>query len=73
MSGRYVVEAWVAPGVQVAEGETKTFEDLVTYGHAIHEKYPDATLAFGNADTADLDFDGLTEDERERLSDEGLR
>ena len=69
MSDRYHVEGWVTPGVQVAEHESPTFDGMVTNARAIRQKYPRAVLAFGNIDRCDIDDNGLTDDEEERLVD----
>lgn len=69
MSGRYVVEAWVPPGVLVAESrEYPTFDEMVVEARRLAAKYPTAVLDFGNVDRADIDTRGLSEAEEEALA-----
>ena len=72
MADRYVVEGWVPPGVQVAERESPTFGGMLVQAKEIADRWPSAVLAFGNADRADLNFDGLTDEEHEIIEAVGL-
>ncbi len=62
----YHVEAWAPPGVQCDQA-TGTLEDVTEAARAMRDRWPHATLAFSNIDRADVDTDGLTDDEREQL------
>lgn len=68
MSARYTVEAWVPPGVLVAESrDFPTFNEMMVEAGRIAAKYPHATLSFANVDRCDLDTNGLTDEENEAL------
>ena len=69
---RYTCEAWVAPGVCVADIERPTFAAIIEAAQTLRDKYDRVALSFGNIDCADVDTNGLTEDETEQLSEAGL-
>ena len=73
MADNYQLQAWVSPGVQVAESERPTFDEIMAEAMRLHAKYPDATLALYNTDKCDLDDDGLTNEEQERWENAGQR
>jgi hypothetical protein len=71
MADRYTVEAWVPPGVPVAEIERPTFDEILAEADRLAERYPHASFSFGNIDRADIGYNGLTEYEEDRLNNAG--
>ena len=71
MTDRYTVEAWVSPDYLFGEFEAPTLDEVIVIARDYRDFY-DATLAFANIEHCDVDTNGLTDAENERLEEEGL-
>lgn len=64
---RYTVEVWAPPGVLCDVAEAPTLAECVEAVHGHWDRWPGSVAAYGNADRADIDADGLTDAERDWL------
>jgi hypothetical protein len=67
MDKPYNLEAWVHPGVMVDDFSAATLDEVIERADDVKAKWPKAAIVYCNNDLTDIDDDGLTEEERERL------
>lgn len=68
----YVVELGDIAGM-FGEWYAGSFDEMVAIATELKRVYPSKGMRLGNWDCADIDSDGLTDDERELLEELGLR
>lgn len=65
---RYVIEVADKAGV-LAEKERTTFYETLSTVKQLREQYPHCAIEVTNVEKSDYDSDGLTDEQREKLSE----